>query len=126
MESDLHHIESASMYGDQLKDLKRPLPPILEDGVSTPKYETLQDDTRVSQIMYGGLINPIAYDGTTDPRHWLQYYSDVSDANLWTNDVKFKRLISCLEGAPLQWYRNEKFRNPTFNWPQFQKGLVEK
>ena len=125
-EHDLHHLESASVYAEHMPNYQRPAPPIPEDGPSTPRYEVPNEQRNISQIMYGGLINPIPYNGSTDPRQWLSYYSDVSDANLWSEDVKFKRLISCLEDAPLQWYRNEKQRNPTFNWTQFRRGLIEK
>ena len=126
MEQELHHLESQSVYVDQFKGTHRPMPNIPEDGISTPKYEDPVHDRRTNQIMYHGLINPNPYDGSSDPRVWLSDYNDVADANLWDEDVKFKRLISCLKGAPLQYYRNEKSRNPTFNWKQFSKGLVDK
>ena len=125
MENEIHHLENPSLYGETIPQAKR-LPTIPEDGISTPRYEIPTEEHKLSQIMYGGLITPLPYNGTTDPRQWLMYYNDVADANLWTEDVKFKRLISCLEDAPLQWYRNEKIRNPSFNWTQFSRGLIEK
>ena len=127
-EIQLHHLESASVYGEQIREplmnFHRTMPTIPED-ISTPPYEVPHEEPRVNQIMLG-LITPTSYDGTTDPREWLSYFNDVAEANLWNDDFKFKRLISCLKGAPLQWYRNEKSRNPSFNFTQFRRGLIEK
>ena len=127
MEHDLHHLDSPSSYGDLMRDPTRRPPPMIPDdtGISTPKYETPHEYRRMSQVMLG-LITPEQYTGDTDPREWLAYYSDISDANCWDDDMKFKRLISCLKGSPLQWFRNEKMRNPDFNWQSFSDGLVSR
>ena len=124
MDQELHHLETQSTYGAITQNAGRPMPSIPEDGISTPRYEAPPEQHRLNQIMYHGIINPTVYDGTTDPRVWLADYEDVADANLWDEDVKFKRLVSCLKGAPRIWFANEKKNNPAFNWIQFSRGLV--
>ena len=126
-EVQLHHLDPVSVYGEQipepLMDYQRSLPSIPEESISTPRSEMPFEEPHVNQLL--GLITPTSYDGKTDPREWLSYFNDISEANLWNDDFKFKRLITCLEGAPLMWYRNQKNRNPSFNFAEFQRGLIE-
>jgi hypothetical protein len=124
---DLHHLESPSVYeGFDLTG--RPLASIPGDGISTPKYEQPNEELKASmnRLVYSGIILPERYDGSSDPQVWLDDYNDIAAANLWNENDKFMRLISVLDGAPKDWFRNERKRNPRFNWQFFSEGLVEK
>lgn len=128
----LHHLETASTYAEHIPDTRH-IPPIPlmsqeKDGLSTPQYDmpNLVTYGNSNQIVLGGLIAAATYDGTTDPREWVNYYNEVASANGWSTDIKFRRLISALEGSPLLWYRNQKLIHPSFNYEDFSKGLIAK
>ena len=126
MEHELHHLESASIYADQNRQMaSRPMPSLPEDGISTPRYDVPQDPRRLNQVMYNGLIEPPRYDGSSDPRVWLMEYEDISTANLWDEEMKFIRLTDCLKGTAKNWFTNERQIDPSFNWAQFKIGIVE-
>ena len=126
---DFSQLETQSVYGEQPREFNRErrgtFPLIPDDGISTPRYDVPRENRGMNQIMLG-IITPHPYNGESNPREWLAYFENVSEANAWNDDFKFKRLISCLKGSPLIWYQSEKLRNPTFNYAQFKKGLVEK
>jgi hypothetical protein len=132
MATNFHHLESASNYADlnpeSVVNIGNMGSDDLNDNeifnVATPHYD--YPTPPLKQMMYGGLINPQIYDGNVDPQQWIDEYNYVADANMWNEDVKFKRLISCLEGAPRIWFFNERRRNPRFDWQQFREGLVQK
>jgi hypothetical protein len=120
-----HQLETPSTYaeGDFLQEA-RVLPTIPENVVpSTPRYELI-DRKDVNQIILGGIIAPRVYSGDSDPTEWVKYYEMVCDANLWDNDVKFKRLISCLDGPPRLWFINQRNKNPNFGWAEFKAGVI--
>ena len=127
--TEFHHLEAPSVYDEPHREYQRErrgtIPSLPGDGISTPKYEVPNGSKNVSQVMLG-IITPHCYDGESNPKEWLAYFENVSEANNWNEDFKFKRLISCLKGSPLIWYQAEKLTNPTFNYPQFKKGLTEK
>jgi hypothetical protein len=125
----LHHLENASVY-EPFRDLLGDREPVSlpGDGVSTPKYENPPEEHKnlMNRLIYSGIVIPEKYDGTQDPQIWLDDYEDIANCNLWTENDKFARLISVLEGAPKDWFRNERKRNPAFNWTLFKIGLKDK
>ena len=131
LEKDLHHLESMSTYQDWVPNSAQHMAqeksvPSIPDGISTPKYDEPSFKVKNSSVIISDQLKPSIYDGTTDPRVWLNDYNFTAEANSWDESKKFNQLIGCLSEAPLLYFRNERIRNPAFNWKQFCEGLVRK
>ena len=129
--SELHHLESASVYAEGME--RRAVPSIPNDelfNISTPKYEMPKInliDKPSNEMIYGGLLPlPKPFNEPLEPQTWLNEYEDIADGNNWDDQMKFRRVFACLEGGSKQWYSNEKRSNPDFNWQLFKEGLVSK
>ena len=127
---DFHHLESESVYGETLQ--QRPLIPLPKDeasNVSTPRYDVPQFGLvgqKGSEMVYGGLLTfPKPFNEPMEPLTWLNEFEDTADGYSWDDEMKFKKVFSCLEGASKQWYSNEKRTDPDFNWIKFKKGLLK-
>jgi hypothetical protein len=121
----LHHLESMSLYDTTNPVDDRPVVSPPSERMATPAYQTttIEQCGQMNRLVYAGLVLPDRYDGTGDPEVWLDDYESIADCNLWTESDRFMRLISVLEGAPRDWFKNERRRNPAFNWTLFKIGL---
>ena len=128
-EENFHHTRPVEMYDDlnsasfAVNSIeKQPQQNPFLPEVSAPP---LPGPINRSQV-YGQMITPKSYDGKTNPRIWLNHYETVSEANLWNNDLKLRRVIGSLDGPALQWYMNLRMSNQITEWNQFKEAVINR
>ena len=88
-----------------------------DDTVPSPRLHSAHPE------IFGQMIQPKAYDGKSDPKSWLYHYEIVADANLWSDDMKLRRVIGSLYGVAQNWYLNQKLTKEINSWTEF-KGFI--
>jgi hypothetical protein len=68
-------------------------------------------------------LKPSEYDGKTNPTIWLDEYEVIAKANDWTDEDRFRQLISCLTGNARKWYLNQTSTKFVNDWEQARDGL---
>ena len=138
MAREFHHADDPELYADLLapiSDREEASRYVHEErseasrfNIQTPDYAipNVRGNETNRQLNYGGLIRPNSFTGTTEPKNWLTEYEYIADANGWTTDGKFKRLVGYLEGNPRVWFFNERKKNPNFNWESFVQRFLDK
>ena len=103
-----------------------PPTPMLVDA--PPNIPVTPAPRSVVQVLQSnsGVIAPKFYDGRTNPRVWLNHYETIAEANLWSEDVKLKKVIAYLKGAAEDWLANRRLINPFINWLQFKDALISR
>ena len=81
---------------------------------------------RTKQQVYGQMITPKSYDGKSNPRIWLNHYETVAEANLWSDDLKLRRVVGSLDGAAQNWYMNLRMVRQFENWAKFKEALINR
>ena len=81
---------------------------------------------RTKQQVYGQMITPKSYDGKSNPRIWLNHYETVAEANLWSDDLKLRRVVGSLDGAAQNWYMNLRMIKQFENWTKFKEALINR
>ena len=94
MNPDFHHVDNPSVYGGfpfPPERSARDTPNTEPFNIPTPQYEepntshsrNNEHSSTVNKMVYGGLIQPKSYNGTTDSQPWLVEYNYIAKANEW-------------------------------------------
>jgi hypothetical protein len=134
--NDFHHLDLENPYSEigSISYSPPTVPaspaPVNIGSIQQPIQQNLFYGTSsTSQLHCNGLkfnnaiIQPPVYDGSSDPSLWLQEYELTADANYWNDELKVKRLIGSLSGAPRLYFLSAIEFNPNLTWAEFKFGL---
>ena len=109
---------------DKLPETMAPQPPTapVEHAPITPAPRSYVQVVQSTP----GIIAPKSYDGRTNPRVWLNHYETIAEANLWSEEVRYKKVIAYLKGAAEDWLANRRLVKPFTSWRQFRDALISR